>query len=232
MKDFIGSYIINNSWFWILLLGIVLFIIFYKELKRNNNISKSLNRLDKDTYIVLNNVSINTTRKVHKLDTVVLSKFGIFIVKYVDYDGKIYGDDREANWIQLKDNKKNYFSNPSRQLHSNVRVIAELLDLNESYFIPIVCFLKESILSIDTKDRVTQVEFLDDVIKSYKKVIIKYGLNEIKDKILSGSVEDKSDVRNENICPRCGAKLVVRKGKYGDFIGCSNYPNCKFSREI
>lgn len=28
-------------------------------------------------------------------------------------------------------------------------------------------------------------------------------------------------------CPRCNNELIIRKGKYGLFIGCSNYPRCK-----
>ena len=38
-------------------------------------------------------------------------------------------------------------------------------------------------------------------------------------------------------CPRCGkglfgGRLVVRVGKYGKFLGCSNYPKCKYTRNI
>ena len=29
-------------------------------------------------------------------------------------------------------------------------------------------------------------------------------------------------------CPECGSPLVIRKGKYGEFIACSNYPKCKY----
>jgi len=29
-------------------------------------------------------------------------------------------------------------------------------------------------------------------------------------------------------CPECGNPLVVRKGKYGSFVACSNYPECKY----
>lgn len=29
----------------------------------------------------------------------------------------------------------------------------------------------------------------------------------------------------------CGGHLVERKGKYGTFHGCSNYPNCKFTTQ-
>ena len=34
-----------------------------------------------------------------------------------------------------------------------------------------------------------------------------------------------------NRCPRCGGRLVLRDGKYGDFYGCSNYPRCRFTRQ-
>lgn len=38
---------------------------------------------------------------------------------------------------------------------------------------------------------------------------------------------------SENLtCPECGNNLTKKKGKFGYFIGCSNYPNCKYSRKI
>ena len=30
------------------------------------------------------------------------------------------------------------------------------------------------------------------------------------------------------ICPECGNPLVIRKGKYGLFTACSNYPHCNY----
>lgn len=30
------------------------------------------------------------------------------------------------------------------------------------------------------------------------------------------------------MCPVCGNELVIRKGKYGEFIACSTYPKCKY----
>ena len=32
-------------------------------------------------------------------------------------------------------------------------------------------------------------------------------------------------------CPFCGNELILRKGKYGEFWGCSAYPKCKFTRQ-
>ena len=32
-------------------------------------------------------------------------------------------------------------------------------------------------------------------------------------------------------CPQCGGKLIMRKGKYGSFIGCSNFPKCRYTQK-
>ena len=29
-------------------------------------------------------------------------------------------------------------------------------------------------------------------------------------------------------CPLCGAPLVIKEGKNGTFVGCSNFPTCKY----
>ena len=33
------------------------------------------------------------------------------------------------------------------------------------------------------------------------------------------------------ICPECGSPLVERKGKFGPFVACSNYPTCKYIKK-
>ena len=35
-----------------------------------------------------------------------------------------------------------------------------------------------------------------------------------------------------HICPRCGGILLVRKGRYGPFLGCNHYPECRYTRNI
>ena len=34
----------------------------------------------------------------------------------------------------------------------------------------------------------------------------------------------------DEICEKCGAKMVVREGKFGKFLACPNYPHCKFTK--
>lgn len=38
----------------------------------------------------------------------------------------------------------------------------------------------------------------------------------------------KEATKTGETCPECGSDLVIRKGKYGEFTACSNYPNCKY----
>jgi ssDNA-binding Zn-finger/Zn-ribbon topoisomerase 1 len=35
----------------------------------------------------------------------------------------------------------------------------------------------------------------------------------------------------KGLCPRCGGELVEKEGEYGKFLGCSNYPNCKYTKK-
>lgn len=33
-------------------------------------------------------------------------------------------------------------------------------------------------------------------------------------------------------CPKCGSPLLYRHGRYGKFIGCSNFPSCRYTEQI
>jgi DNA topoisomerase I len=44
---------------------------------------------------------------------------------------------------------------------------------------------------------------------------------------------EKEDGTDPRICPKCGnGRLALRGGKFGAFVACSNYPECKFTRQF
>lgn len=43
---------------------------------------------------------------------------------------------------------------------------------------------------------------------------------------------NNTDINSRVICPKCGKEMILKKGKYGNFYGCSNYPKCKFTKNI
>jgi len=48
------------------------------------------------------------------------------------------------------------------------------------------------------------------------------------------SIEEVEMVPEEigESCPRCGRPLVKRRGRYGEFIACSGYPECSYTRPV
>jgi DNA topoisomerase-1 len=36
----------------------------------------------------------------------------------------------------------------------------------------------------------------------------------------------------DEVCPECGHQLVIKRGRFGEFISCSNYPTCRYARRI
>lgn len=38
--------------------------------------------------------------------------------------------------------------------------------------------------------------------------------------------------QNKVVCPSCGRDMVKRSGKYGEFYGCTGYPNCKVTLNL
>lgn len=47
---------------------------------------------------------------------------------------------------------------------------------------------------------------------------------------LDESIKKSVDIKET--CPHCGSPLVLRKGPYGAFLGCSNYPKCKYIKKL
>jgi len=38
--------------------------------------------------------------------------------------------------------------------------------------------------------------------------------------------------KTDEACPQCGKNLIIRLGRYGKFLGCSGYPECRYIRSL
>ncbi len=105
---------------------------------------------------------------------------------------------------------------------------------------------KPTTMGIETTDRLQ--EFFSDLINVEYTSDMEKELDEIADgeltslKVLKDfwdlfeprvkdaftDMEKKAPEETGEVCPECGNPLVVRKGKYGEFVACSNYPECKY----
>ena len=76
------------------------------------------------------------------------------------------------------------------------------------------------------KSGTTQQDYILAKLFSYDKPVIapKMEQSEVNKSVIA------PDEKNM-ICPKCGAKLVVKNGYRGKFIGCSRWPDCDYSRD-
>lgn len=237
-------------------IGCILLITVYKS-KFKGDIgelvaAKFLNNLDASEYKVIHDIKINNPTKHTKtsqIDHLVVSKYGIFAVETKAYKGKIYGKEYSRNWTQYLGNKKYDFMNPILQNYGHIKSLEAILD--ESYpdmkYFSIIAFSAEANLdAVEVKDakicKISQVGKLIEAL-STEEIINSEDLDNILEIIKEnksfqtdyGHTRDIKKIKKENqakikagICPRCGGKLVEREGKYGKFIGCSNFPKCRF----
>jgi len=52
------------------------------------------------------------------------------------------------------------------------------------------------------------------------------------EKPANDNIKDSSAISSNKTCPKCGAKMILRKGRYGKFYGCSKFPYCRGTRQV
>ena len=62
-------------------------------------------------------------------------------------------------------------------------------------------------------------------------------LKEFYEPFIKQIEEGKKNIKSQKIaiptgefCPECGSELVIRKGRFGEFIACSAFPKCKYTK--
>ncbi|WP_456273107.1 NERD domain-containing protein [Bacillus sp. AK031] len=212
-----------------------------------------LRKLDQEKYYILHDILLpgqngNTTQ----IDHVVVSPYGIFVIETKNYKGWIFGSEKSKKWTQQIYKHKQQFHNPIHQNYGHIGAIKDAL--GEQIKLPYI-----SIIAFNTKADLKKIDVsTPDVHVTYdtriKKVIDSYGnkrisnpyakavYNHLKSAVIEGKqaskdhvtqlktdrIQSKQKVR-DNICPKCEGEIVPRKGKYGSFKGCENYPKCRYT---
>lgn len=103
-----------------------------------------------------------------------------------------------------------------------------VVDLLLKYFSDImdVGFTADMENRLDTIEEGGQV--WQDVIRDFYKNFFDELMRAYKDKDKVEMEAEKSDV----VCDKCGATMVYKNGKFGRFLACPNYPDCKNTKNI
>ena len=208
-----------------------------------------LKKLPED-YRVFNDVYLESRGHSSQIDHVVISRYGVFVIETKNYSGDVYGIEKAEHWTQYLNGKGYSFRNPILQNRSHELAIKNHLHIAPSSIIPIVVFLGGVNLHCNTTSAVLYTVQLCEYILSHKTIAFTHdGVERLTQRLSEAIITDPNrridHVKNiqqniakrewqvaNYICPRCGNKLVVRQGQNGRFLGCSNYPYCKFTAQI
>ena len=92
--------------------------------------------------------------------------------------------------------------------------------------IAVSAFLDKSFPDIINIKYTAELEKDLDLIANGKLDNITF-LRQFYDKLNESINKAAPDANTQRLCPLCGAPMQYRKGKFGAFLGCTNYPDCK-----
>jgi len=80
-----------------------------------------------------------------------------------------------------------------------------------------------------------QLDEIEEGRLEWKRAVAEFDEKFTRDLETAG--EQMPNVKREGVpldetCPECGSRLLMRFGRFGPFIACSNYPECKYTRNV
>lgn len=119
--------------------------------------------------------------------------------------------------------KRRYVTKENKQFVPT-EVGFKVTDLLKKYF--------EGIINVDfTANLENWLDKIAEGKATYKKVMTDF-YKVFAAELKSANVEAEKDKKeNQEVsdvtCEKCGAKMIVKMGRYGKYLACPNYPNCK-----
>lgn len=91
---------------------------------------------------------------------------------------------------------------------------------------------------MDIKFTAQMEDNLDDIEydgKDWHKVLEEFYYDfdaSVKQAMSDGTKAKIPDEPTDEVCEKCGSKMVIRAGRFGKFLACPNYPTCKNTRPL
>lgn len=202
--------------------------------------------LDKNAYRIINNITLPTKNGTTQVDHVVVSRFGVFVIETKFMKGWIFGSEHQASWTQRIYKKSYQFQNPLHQNRKHVKVLQELLKIEDNQIHSLVVFVGGAELKTDMPENVRQGNSWLYIVSKTEVVLSDEQLTRFvtkidKNRLPRGFRTDRAHVKHvkeiiehkksATLCPRCKSTMILRTAKKGanagnQFWGCTTYPKC------
>lgn len=216
----------------------------YRGAKGERKVKRKIGKTKSPKKFVFNDYRFAVEDKTVQIDHIVVNKNGVFVIETKNYAGDIYGDDEKTEWKQVLAGGKvvNYHRNPVKQNGSHIYHLKKFLPAGIKP-VSLVVFIQNntehinsgSVKALKELKKALKASYGTDLSEKERikiaEILKKHNDRSIKNSTHLKNIRKTQKMISKNVCPRCGAKLVLRHGEKGDFYGCSNYPKCKFVKE-
>ncbi len=249
----------TNSFFGLIIAAIIIavifavFVVILKSPKIRGKrgeayVSFLLGKTKRGKRYVINNLLFkNLKGNSCQIDHVCINKYGIWVIETKNYSGRIYGNDGQDQWTQVLayGRKKNKLYNPVKQNAAHINHLAGILKRKDIFHNVVVFISKANLSHVNSSNviktsalkrtlkRSTGILLSNEEMEEYYSVLMNLkNENTVTEKEHVAKIKENKRKINLGICPNCGGELIVRKGQYGKFYGCSNFPKCTFKKNI
>lgn len=139
------------------------------------------------------------------------------------------GIGRPSTYATIVDTlQKRYYAKLQNKVFTPTELGTLVSKITEEYFPDV----------INTKFTASLENQLDDIAEGkaeWEKTIYDFYSGFRKDVEKAESEMEKVEIKQEltgDNCPECGSPLVYKLGKFGKFIACSNFPECRYTNTI
>lgn len=200
--------------------------------------------LNKKEYKIIHDVKVFYNGLMSQIDHVVVSKYGVFVIETKNYKGWIFGSENAYEWTQVIFNNKFKLYNPVKQNLGHVKALqANLADYPNLDYFPIVVFTGSARLKVNSSYPVIKFYRLLKTIKRSNEInISEFTRDEIYNLLLkingnTPNIEakkfDNTTIKQKNnLCPDCNSPLIPKQGKYVRFMGCTDFPRCRYTKRL
>ena len=204
--------------------------------------------LNTETYRRFHDLIIPSKNGTTQIDHLLVSEYGLFIVETKNKKGWIFGSESQPKWTQTLYRKKYSFQNPLRQTFRQKKVLSEFLGLDESTVHTIVYFVGDCEFKTPLPANVMKSGLSRYIKRFTNRILTTEEVNRVTEAlaqhISESSLTTRDHVRSlhkrhasTTVCPNCGSYLVERTAKKGPnagskFLGCENYPRCRFTKKV
>ena len=129
-------------------------------------------RLNPLVYVDLHNVTLPTAGGGStQIDHLIFSPHGVFVLETKNYQGWIFGAEKQREWTQQIFKKRSKFQNPLRQNYKHTKTLQDLLGLESEHVHSVIAFVGDCEFKTEMPPQVTKGDGFVAYIQSFTQTV-------------------------------------------------------------